>query len=233
MLSATLWIPSATWIVALLFLVMYVPLALSGAIRNGAWSSWLISVEGDKPKRRVHKNGAAGAIMQGLANGRSALLIITAGLIVGALMALLIICVLDVIKPQQVWTETVLRSTNDVQVGANMTKEFAVSRGFDGEMFVRLLTWIGLPLLVIVVCAVPDGGLQVSGGCAAALARVPADRSDRVYRHECAGDGGAAESRQRARTGHRLPSIRTPSRQEDDGEYNNIWIIASWVIGMA
>jgi predicted membrane-bound mannosyltransferase/DNA-binding beta-propeller fold protein YncE len=230
MLSATLWIPSASGIIAVLFLVMYLPLALSGVIRNGAWQSWLMRVEGDKPKRHSHKNGVAGAIMQGLASGRSALLIITAGLIVGALMALLIICVLDVIKPQQVWTETVLRSTNDMQLGANLTKEFAVSRGFDGTMFIHLLTWIGLPLLFMLFVLFLTAVFKYPGD-------VPLPWRELLLIILIAFITTNAlvmmERRSFVKEGTQGPFAVDPNAvTQTDGTYNNNWILAVWALGI-
>ena len=231
MLSATLWIPSDAGIVAVLFLAMYVPLALSGVIRNGTWKAWLVSAEGDRPERHPHKNGAAGAIMQGLANGRSALLIITAGLIIGALMALLIICVLDVINPQQVWTETVVRSTNDLQLGANLTKEFTVSRGFDSAMFIHLLTWIGLPLLLTLFVLFLTAVFKYPGD-------VPLPWRELLLIVLIAFITTNAlvmmERRSFVKEGAQEPFAADPNAvaQTDNGVYNNNWILGAWVLGI-
>jgi DNA-binding beta-propeller fold protein YncE len=129
-------VPSNLWVQVPLFLVLYVPLALSGVIR-GAIS------------RGRRKDGAASAIMGWLSDGKSALQVIIAGLVIGVLVALLIICVIDVIRPDQVWTQTTVRSANDQLYGANVTKEYGISVGFDSTLFFHLLTWIGLPVLVL------------------------------------------------------------------------------------
>lgn len=129
-LAPILWLPSALWIQAPLFLALWAPLAASGLIRRG-------------------RGGAAGAIMQGLASGRSALLVIVAGAILGGILALLVIVAIDVIKPDTIWTQTTVLSATDQASGINGTKEYAVSTGFDAAMAVRLLTWVGLPTLLI------------------------------------------------------------------------------------
>ncbi len=140
LLRPAMWIPSVVWIDVPLFIVLYLPLALSGVLRNALPS-------GDV--HRARRSGAAQAIMQGLSNGRSAFLMIMTGLIIGTLIALLIVCVVDVIKIDQVWTQTTVRSQYDQMYGSNLTKEYATATGFDSAMFVRLVTWIGLPVLVI------------------------------------------------------------------------------------
>lgn len=132
-LSPALWLPSALWVQGALFLVIWLPLAGSGLIRRALG----------------RRGGAASAIMQGLAHGRSALLLIVTGAIVGALIALLVIVVIDVIKPDTIWTQTTVLSANDESNGINATKEYATATGFDAGMLVRLLTWIGLPTLLI------------------------------------------------------------------------------------
>jgi predicted membrane-bound mannosyltransferase/DNA-binding beta-propeller fold protein YncE len=136
LLAPIVWLPSNLWTQVPLFLVLYVPLALSGFIRS--------AISGGR-----HKDGAASAIMRWLSDGKSALHVVIAGLVIGVLVALLIICVIDVIRPDQVWTQTTIRSANDQLYGANVTKEYAVSVGFDSSLFFHLLTWIGLPVLVL------------------------------------------------------------------------------------
>ncbi|MBN1200710.1 MAG: TIGR03663 family protein [Anaerolineae bacterium] len=135
--SPVRWIPSAWWIQLPLFLAFYLPLALSGVLRT--------AFAGNGQPR----DGAAGAIMTGLADGNSALRVILAGVIIGVIVTLVIICVIDVIKPTTVWTETVVRSQYDQNYGANGTKEYATSIDFDGKMYVRLLTWVALPAMVV------------------------------------------------------------------------------------
>jgi predicted membrane-bound mannosyltransferase/DNA-binding beta-propeller fold protein YncE len=132
LLAAVAGVPSAAWIIAPLFAVVYLPLALSGVVRR---------------RRGVPSGGAAAAIMDWLGHGRSAFYTLAAGLIIGAAVALWIAAVIDVIKPGDIWVQTTLRSEADLLYGQNATKEFAVETGFNGTMFVRLLTWVGLPLL--------------------------------------------------------------------------------------
>jgi predicted membrane-bound mannosyltransferase/DNA-binding beta-propeller fold protein YncE len=136
LLSPIIWLPSNLWIQMPLALVLYAPLALSGVVRG--------VITGGR-----RQDGAASAIMRWLSDGRSALQVIVAGLVIGVLVALLIICVIDVIRPDQVWTQTTVRSANDQLYGANVTKEYAVAVGFDSTLFFHLLTWIGLPVLVL------------------------------------------------------------------------------------
>lgn len=132
-LSPVVWLPSALWVQGLLFLAIWLPLAGSGLIRRAVG----------------RRGGMASAIMQGLARGRSALLLVVTGAIVGALLALLIVVVIDVIKPDTIWTQTTVLSTTDQGAGINGTKEYATATGFEVGMFVRLLTWIGLPALLL------------------------------------------------------------------------------------
>lgn len=127
------WIPSALPVQAALFAVLWIPLAGSGLIRRALG----------------RRGGVASAIMQGMARGRSAMLVLVTGAILGALIALLVIVVIDVIKPDTIWTQTTVLSASDQSTGMNATKEYAVSTGFDAGMFVRLVTWIGLPTLLI------------------------------------------------------------------------------------
>ncbi|MBI5957950.1 MAG: TIGR03663 family protein, partial [Chloroflexi bacterium] len=149
--SPILWIPSNAWIEVPLFLVLYVPLALSGMLRrrtNGADLTEL--AEGSKPKRGPRgRGGVASAIMQGVASGKSTLFLALVGLILGAIMALWIACVIDVIKPDQVWTQNIVRSGYDQMSGANMSKEYALSVGFESSMFIRLMSWVMLPAMVM------------------------------------------------------------------------------------
>ncbi|GAB4417977.1 MAG: hypothetical protein Kow00106_13890 [Anaerolineae bacterium] len=129
--------PSSTTMVLFLFVLIYLPLALSGAVQR-AW-------------RGRTDAGAAAALMRWLKQERSAFYLLAAGLILGAIVALWIVCVIDVIKPADVWTQTTVRSETDLLYGQNATKEFAVATGFNETMFVHLLTWIGLPVLALLV----------------------------------------------------------------------------------
>ncbi len=134
LLLSPVWaVPSAAWLIVPLFAVIYLPLALSGVVR--------------RLRRGEPSGGAASAMVGWLSNGRSAFYVLVAGLILGAAVALWIVAVIDVIKPGDIWTETTARSEADLLYGQNGTKEFAVATEFDGAMFVRLLTWAGLPVL--------------------------------------------------------------------------------------
>jgi predicted membrane-bound mannosyltransferase/DNA-binding beta-propeller fold protein YncE len=228
-LWAERWMPTDTAIATPLFFIMYVPLALAGFIRNGTLWSWLIRVE-EKPKRGERAGGVASAIMQGLAHGRSALMVITAGLIVGALLALLIVCVLDVIKPQQIWPETSVRSDNDMMTGANISKEFAISRGFDSAMFVRLLTWIGIPVVILLFVLFLTAVFKYPGDVPlpwreflliVLIAFIATNALVLFERHS------HVETDQ-------TPFAADPTAvaKDTDGEYNNNWIIAAWVVGI-
>ncbi|MBN1681732.1 MAG: TIGR03663 family protein [Anaerolineae bacterium] len=136
LLAATFWIPSALWFQVPLFVLLYLPLAGSGFLRNMLSSG----------KRR---DGLAGAIMRGLAHGRSAFYVILAAAIIGGILALLIVIVMDVIKPDTVWEAQTVMSENDRNYGANVTKEYAVATTLDDAMFVRLLTWVMAPVLAV------------------------------------------------------------------------------------
>jgi DNA-binding beta-propeller fold protein YncE len=239
-LSARLWIPTDAWIVAPLFLVMYLPLALWGVARNGTWNElWLwMSPDREERKRKrgeksARKGGVASAIMDGLAGGRSAFMVLLAGAIIGALLALLIVCVLDVIKPANVWTQTVVRSQYDLEHGANATKEFATSISFDEAMFVRLLTWIGLPLLGVLFVLFLTAIFKFPGNVPipwrelllivliafiATSALVLVERRSFV-REKVSEQPFAADP--------------TAVSHQDGEKYNNNWIIASWLIGTA
>jgi len=134
LLLSPVWaVPSAAWLIVPLFAVIYLPLALSGVVR--------------RMRRGTPSGGVASAIMDWLGNGRSAFYVLVAGLILGAAVALWIVTVMDVIKPGDIWTETTARSEADLLYGQNGTKEFAVETEFNATMFVRLLTWVGLPVL--------------------------------------------------------------------------------------
>ncbi len=239
MLSAIVWIPSSTWIVVPIFLVVYLPLALWGFVRNGAQFPLLMIPgkqkrdEGEySEKRKSHRHGGvASAIMAGLADGQSALRIILAGAIIGALLALLIVCVMDVIKPVQVWTQTIVRSENDHLSGANMTKEFAFSTNFDSAMFLRLLTWIGLPVLAVLFVLFLTAVFKYPGDMplpwreilliiliAFIVLSVLVMFERRSLVSETTQDPFAVD-----------PNATT---HVDGEKYNNIWIYATWFIGI-
>ncbi len=154
LLSPVLYISSSAWLELPLFALIYGPLAMVGLL-NGSRAKVPAEdadPESGTPKRKrsgSNSDGVGTAIMRGLSNGKSAVYVIAAGLIIGAILALWIACVIDVVKPEQVWKQTVVRSDYDQLYGQNSTKEYAISTGFDGTNFVRLLTWIGLPTLVI------------------------------------------------------------------------------------
>ncbi len=136
-IRASLWVPEGWWFDLPLFLAIYVPLALSGVVRN--------RLAGPGQSR----NGAALMLMRGLSNGKSAFMIIVAGVVIGVLVSLLIVCVLDVIKPDTVWTTRSVMSGYDQTYGVNASKEYAISVAFDSAMFVRMVTWIGVPVLLL------------------------------------------------------------------------------------
>ncbi|NDJ75662.1 MAG: TIGR03663 family protein [Chloroflexi bacterium] len=131
MLAAYRWYPSSLMFVVPIFLLLYLPLAFSGLFRT--------LLAGGTPR-----DGVAGLLMRGLGDGRTALQILVAGAILGAVLALAIVCVLDVIKPDQVWEEVTILPQN---TGAFGGKQFAERVTFDQALFVRLLTWVGLPTL--------------------------------------------------------------------------------------
>ncbi len=211
LLAPALWVPSSTLIMLPLLLVLWLPLALSGLIRRGP--------------------GAASALMQALSNGRSALYIITAGLILGAVIALLVICVIDVIKPLDVWPETTVRSVQGEQTGVNATKAVGVKTEFDSAMFVRLLTWVGLPVLlllfVVFLTAVarypgdlplPWRELLLALLVAAIVAGVLVMFERRSFVSETATQPFAADP--------------TAPHVVDGADYNNMPIVVVWMLGV-
>ena len=131
-LSASLWIASGLWFILPLVVLLWGPLALSGVVR---------SLLAGAPR-----DGAAGLLMRGLGNGRSALQILVAGAILGGLLALTIVCVIDIIKLDEVWQSSQIMSQMSGAVGS---KEYAQRVTFDAAMFARLLTWVGLPALAL------------------------------------------------------------------------------------
>ncbi|HML22826.1 MAG TPA: TIGR03663 family protein [Aggregatilinea sp.] len=141
LLLPTLWIPSAAYTILPVFLVLYLPLVASG------WLHGLLS--GGRSDE-----GAALAIMRGLSNTRSAFLVVVTGAVVGVIMALIMISVLDVIKASDVWPTTTVPSAQDQLNGVNDTKEYAIETSVDTAMLVRLVTWIGLPALVLIFVVV-------------------------------------------------------------------------------
>ncbi|MCD4686218.1 MAG: SUMF1/EgtB/PvdO family nonheme iron enzyme [Anaerolineae bacterium] len=151
-IAPTLYIASPIWILIPVFLALWLPLALSGFI---LWDN----------------RGAASGLMAVLSNGRSALYMLTAGLILGAVVALLIVCIIDVIRPvgldtgvsDHVWPQETIRSQQDHEFGTNNTKEYAVRTEYDAGVFVRLLTWIGLPVLVLAFILIFSAVLRFPG----------------------------------------------------------------------
>ncbi|WP_119067011.1 flippase activity-associated protein Agl23 [Aggregatilinea lenta] len=140
-LLPTIWIPSDAYTVLPVFLVLYLPLAASG------WLHGLFS-------RGRSDEGAALALVRGLSNTRSSFLVVITGTVVGAIMALTIISVLDVIKPGDVWKTSSVSSAQDQINGVNTTKEYAVETTVDTTMLMRLSTWIGLPALALIFAVV-------------------------------------------------------------------------------
>ncbi len=120
----------------MLFLVVYVPLVLPDII--------YVLLDGGMPYY-----GLAAMMGRGLRHARTTVMIITAGLILGGMVAIWTICVIDVIKPGDVWKVHEVRSATDTTYGLNATKEYGEEIRFDDAMFVRQLTWIGVPVLVL------------------------------------------------------------------------------------
>jgi len=210
LLSPALHIPSALWTILPLFLVVYLPLALSG----------------------LYARSVAGRIMQALAQGKSSLRLIVAGLILGALAALIIVAVIDVIKPEQVWREIPVLSATDQAQGANATKEAAARVELDGALFARLLTWVGLPTLALLfavfltaafvfprVLPLPWRDLLAVVLIALIVCSVLVLFERRSYVHEVAAQPFAADPTAAAHT-------------TADG-YDNTPIYAAWVLGVA
>lgn len=216
LLKPALHVPSASLMVLGLFALIYLPLALSGAVRR--WRNGRTDA------------GAATALMRWLSHGRSAFYLLVAGLILGAVVALWVICVIDVIKPADVWKQTPVRSEADLLYGQNATKEYAMASGFDGAMFVRLLTWIGLPVLallfVVFLSAVfvfpahlrlPWRDLLIVLLVAFVVAGMLVIFERRSFVTETSAQPFAADPNAVARV--------------DGGHYNNTPIVAAWVLG--
>jgi len=133
-MSASRWYPSAIIFQLPIFLVLVLLVAI-----------WELIPIGNPQRRSIGL-----AVMRGLANGRSAFKVILTGVILGAVLALLIVCILDVIHPSSIWKPETVRSVYEAQHGQNMTKEFAQRIDLDDEPLVRLITWIGLPALALI-----------------------------------------------------------------------------------
>lgn len=204
------WLPDSLPILLILLAVTWLPLALSGLVFKG--------------------RGAASAIMGALSNGRSALYIIVAGLILGAIISLLIICVIDVIKPVDVWPTSTVRSADDLQLGIDNTKEFATATDFDGAMFVRLLTWIGLPVLVMIFVVFVTAVARFPGDLplpwreillvillAAVVTSVLVMFERRSFVHETSAQPFAADP--------------TAAHVLNGDNYDNRYIVVTWVLG--
>lgn len=213
-LLPVVWLPDALPVQAALFAVIYVPLALSGVVRR------LMGQSG----------GVAGAIMAGFRQGRSAFYLLMAGIILGAVLALVTIVVLDVIKPTSVWTTTTTLSTTDQSMGINATKEYAYGTGFDDALFVRMLTWIGLPVLVLGFVIFLGAVLRFPG-------RVPLPWREillvLLVAFVAASILVAFERRSYVVESAEQPFAADPTAESAavDGKYDRLPIIVTWVIG--
>ena len=217
-ISASLWVPEGWWFDLPLFLALYLPLAGSGLVRS------LAAGPGQS------RNGAALALMRGLSNGKSAFMIIMAGLIIGVLVSLLIVCVLDIIKPDTIWTSRSVMSEYDQTYGPNASKEYAVSVVFDSAMFVRMITWIGVPVLILLFIVFLTAVFRFPGYLplpwreillvilvALMTVSVLVLFERRSYVEESTAQPFAADP--------------TAAAQSDDGRYDNTPILIAWIAG--
>ncbi|MBN2302968.1 MAG: TIGR03663 family protein, partial [Anaerolineae bacterium] len=210
LMSPILWTPTDLWFDAPLFLLLYGPLA--------TWGFW-------------HRSGPASAIMGALSNGKSSLYIIVAGAILGVTIALLIVCVIDIIKPDQVWLQESVLSINDQTYGTNVSKEFATAVEFDRTMFVRLLTWVGLPVLGLLFAVFLTAVFVFPGHLPLPwreillillIAFVAASVLVMFERRSFVHEGG---------TGPFAADPNAVTETSDDG-YKNEFIWASWLVGV-
>jgi len=221
------WSPSSAPYVLIVLALVYLPLALSGVIRT--------AMAGGAPRE-----GAAAAIMHGLAHTQSALRIITAGLILGVIVALLVAVVVDVIKPETpandlnpgIRTTRTVLSAQDQQFGQNYTKEFTTEYEFEPGVFVRALSWIGLPVVALLfvmflaaVAAYP-GYMRLPWremAAVLALALVIAALLVMFERRSFVAHEGTQ------------PFAANPNESAlaDDNGYNNTPIVLAWVVCLA
>ncbi len=217
-IRASLWVPEGWWFDLPLFLALYLPLAVSGFVRSrmaGAGQS---------------RNGAALALMRGLSNGKSAFMIIVAGLVIGVLVSLLIVCVLDVIKPDTVWTTRSVMSEYDQTYGPNASKEYAISVRFDSAMFVRMITWIGVPVLLLLFVVFLTAVFRFPGYLplpwreillVILIALVTVSVLVLFERRSFVEEGSAQP----------FAADPTAAAHSDDGQYDNTPIVVAWVLG--
>ncbi len=211
-LLSTLWIPSPLWIAAPLFALLYLPLGVWGPLL-GRWN-------------------AAAALMRALGNGRSAFYVLMAGVILGAIMALWAACVLDVIKPSDVWKPTVIQSADDLSYGVDATKEYAQSVETDWAMAAHLATWILLPALLLVFLVFITAVLRYPGS-------MPLPGRTVLLILLVALITGALlvlfERRSFVEQGGAQPFAANPNAAQlsEGGQYDNTWIWLSWAVGLA
>jgi DNA-binding beta-propeller fold protein YncE len=125
----------------------------------------------------------------------------------------------------------VRRTTNDMQIGGNLTKEFAVSHGFDGAMFVHLLTWIGLPMLFMLFVLFLTAVFKYPGDVPlpwrellliVLIAFITTNALVMMERRSFVKEAGQE------------PFAADPNAvaQTENGTYNNNWILAVWAAGI-
>lgn len=203
------------WTIVLpLFAVLYLPLAASGLVRR--------ALTGGRSSE-----GAASAIMSGLAQTRSAFMVLIAGAIIGTILALLVISVLDIIKPETVWQTTTVASAG---AEGGSTTEVTV----DTTMLVRLVTWIGLPVLITVFILFLSAVFSFPGTMPLPwrevllilmVAFLVCGVLIVVERHSHVSDEETAEEPFAA-------DITASGESIDGGQYNNNYIWATWAIAL-
>ncbi len=211
MLLSTVWIPSPLWIAAPLMVLVYLPLGVVGPLL-GRWN-------------------AAAALMRALGNGRSAFYVLMAGVILGAIMALWVTCVLDVIKPADVWQPVSVQSVDDMTHGADATKEYAERVQTDWTMAAHLATWVTLPALVLIFLVFITAVLRYPG-------TMPLPWRTLLLILLIALITTALlvlfERRSFVEQGSNQPFAANPNAAQvaGTGQYDNTWIWLSWAIGL-
>ncbi len=212
LLLSTLWIPSPLWIAVPLMVLIYLPLGVVGPLL-GRWD-------------------AAAALMRALGNGRSAFYVLMAGVILGAIMALWAACVLDVIKPSDVWQPTVVQSADDQMHGVDATKEYAERVQTDWAMAAHLATWVTLPALVLIFLVFITAVLRYPGSMPLPwrtvllillIALITSALLVLFERRSFVEQGGSQ------------PFAANPNAAQaaGTGQYDNTWIWLSWAVGLA
>ncbi len=238
LLLPILWVPSALYYVIPLFLVMYFYLATSGFLHSvlsfAMFGPFGLLIEMVIPESlRGGLNGVASAIMRGLSNTRSAFLVVITGAVIGVIMVLVMISVLDVIKPDEVWTATTISSAQDQVNGVNSTKEYAIETSVDSAMFVRLLTWVGLPALILIFAVVLTAVFGFPGSIPLPwreillilmIAFLVCGVLLLAERHSHVADESESQP---------FAADVTGNGSSADGQYNDNYIWATWGIGLA